>query len=99
MQTDPLLPNIIAIPSLVDGTVVEMTFSRRNLFRAVIIRSFQGLFRIRRDRWDVFDFEIIGKGYWSQDDQGSTLTDTIEIARVLAREKLSETSDGYDDKS
>jgi hypothetical protein len=40
--------------------------------------------------WDLSDWEHCGQAFWSQVGRGNTITDTIDNARLLAREKLLE---------
>lgn len=74
---------------------MEIVFSTNNLFRAVITRDDQSIFRVHRDYWCVSDYDYVGYAYWSQFDQMNTMTDSLESARELAKQALRETSDGY----
>ena len=78
------------MPNYVSENVVDLLFSDSKERRAVITEDREGLFRVHTDRWCSEDFEDIGKGYWAQDDRFATITDTIEIARNLAKEALNE---------
>jgi hypothetical protein len=90
------LPDIHQIPKFHSEDVVEILFSRKNNYRAIITKTRQGTFHVIREKWDLSDWDFIGKGYWNQNDQFKTLTDRLETARQLAREKLTETSEGLD---
>ena len=91
-------PETASIPSYSGLEVVEITFSRRQLYRAIIAKDSRGMLHVRRDRWDLSEYDHVGKGYWTQDDRGATLTDTLKIARELALEKIRETADGYNEE-
>ncbi len=87
-------PNTSHIPSLVNGTVVEIFYSQHNEFRAIILKRSDGTFQIWKEKWDLSEWDFIGEGFWNPQDPGTTFTDQIETARVLAREKLLATTDG-----
>lgn len=99
MKEDVPPPDTASIPAYIRESVVERLFSTNNLFRAVITKDAQAVFRVHRDYWCVSDYEYIGEGYWCQCDQMNTMTDTLESARELAQQKLRETSDGYETNS
>jgi len=99
MKTDVPPPDTDSIPAYIRESVEEILFSTNNLFRAVITRDEQGVFRVHRDYWCVSDFEYIGEGYWCQCDRMNTMTDTLENARALSKQKLRESSDGYQSNS
>jgi hypothetical protein len=40
--------------------------------------------------WDLSEWENSGFAFWSPVGQGTTITDTIDNAQLLAREKLRE---------
>ena len=96
MNGDIPPPDVEAIPVYVRESVEEILFSMHSLFRAVLTKDNQEVYRVHRDYWCVSDFEYIGKGYWCKCDQMNTMTDTLENARELAKQKLRETSDGYE---
>ena len=88
------LPDIHQVPKFHSEDVVEVLFSLNNNFRAIITKTRQGTYHVMREKWDLSDWEQIGEGYWNPDDRFKTLTDRLETARELAREKLSATPDG-----
>ena len=88
------IPDTSHTPSYFGEAVVEILYSQHNEFRAIVTKRREGTFRVRREKWDLGDWDVIGEGYWNEDDHGTTLTDRIETARVLAREKLLATTDG-----
>jgi len=89
-------PDIHNEPKFIAEDVVEILYSRKKTYRAIITRTQQHTFHIRRERWDLSDWDIIGEGYWNPDDPFTTLTDRLDTARTLAREKLAETFEGFD---
>jgi hypothetical protein len=89
------LPDTSLIPTSRGETVVEIIFSRHTQFRAIVTKKSQNIFRIQREKWSLSEFEHIGRGYWEPDEQGLTLTDQLETAQALAREKLAATTDGF----
>lgn len=89
-------PDLHSIPSFFNEEVVEISFSQNSKFRAIITKRKEGTFCVRREKWDLSEWEFIGKGFWNPNEPGTTLTDRIETARTLAREKLLSTTDGID---
>ena len=87
-------PDTSHTPSYFGEAVVEILYSQHDEFRTIITKRREETFRVRREKWDLGDWDAIGEGYWNEDDHGTTLTDRIETARVLAREKLLATTDG-----
>ena len=89
-------PDVHSIPSFINEEVVEIMFSKNSEFRAIITKRKEGTFCVRREKWDLGDWEFMGRGYWNPDERGKTLTDRIETARTLALEKLLATTDSVD---
>jgi hypothetical protein len=91
--TDPRdkIPNVTIIPSYPNETTLETVYSRNNNYRVAITRDSRGIFRMNEARWILSDYD--GKGVWEELGSGS-LTDTLEIARTLAQEKLRCTPEG-----
>lgn len=58
--------------------------------RAVLVRDSSGYLRVRYEKWDLSEWENSGYAFWGQVGQGTTITDTIDNARLLAREMLLE---------
>jgi hypothetical protein len=72
---------------------VECFYSSQQQYRAVISRDPAGRYRIRRERWNTGDWDIAKVAFWCDDDAMVTITDTLENARKLAAERLSEVPD------
>jgi hypothetical protein len=92
-------PDTRHTPSYFGEVVVEILYSTHDEFRAIITERPEGIFHVRKEKWDLSDWDIIRKGYWIPQDRGTTFTDRIETAQALAREKLQATSDGINSES
>ena len=88
MQFDLPPPDTQSRPSYHSEAVVEVLYSETKQRRAVITQDRDLHFRVHTDYWCLADFDYIGQGYWAQDDRFATITDTLERARVLAKEAL-----------
>jgi hypothetical protein len=53
-------------------------------------RDGKGLVRVRCEFWNLSEWEQSGIGFWNPRGKGATITDTIDNARALARERLIE---------
>jgi hypothetical protein len=89
-------PDTSHTPSYIGQVVVEILYSQHKNFRAVITIRQDGSFQIRMEKWELGDWEFIGKGYWNSQERSATFTDQLEAARALAREKLHGSPDGLD---
>jgi hypothetical protein len=71
--------------------VLECLYSADTEYRAVLTLDARGVIRVNcekwitSERWDGSNF-----AHWLTVGEGLTITDTIENARVLARERLTE---------
>src|ERR1700683_4921273 len=74
--------------------VLECSYSSNNTYRALLIQDDRGHFRVSCEKWDTSDWEYCADAFWSQIGRGITLTDTLENARKLARERLVELEAG-----
>jgi hypothetical protein len=83
----PPPPDIAHVPSFSGQTVVDTLYSDSKHCRAIITRDTPGTYRVYVQSWDTSDWKIAGEAFWSGHGSGS-LTDTLEVARTLAREKL-----------
>jgi hypothetical protein len=79
--------------SRVDEEEVECVYSPQRQYRVIISRDRAGRYRIHRERWDTGDWDIAKAAYWCEDDKMVTITDTVESARKLVAERLSEIPD------
>src|SRR5688500_15728442 len=68
-------------------TVVETLYSPSRQQRAIITRDTTGIYRIHIQFWDTSDWSAGYGAFWAPGGSGG-ITDTIEIARNLAREHL-----------
>jgi hypothetical protein len=93
-SADPPAPDTAARPSYISERVIEVLFSRKSQYRAIVTQDSQGLFRVHRDRWWIGDWDI-GQAFWIQDDHHATITDSADNARQLAQEALRATPDGF----
>jgi hypothetical protein len=89
MSREPPPPDSSHSPVFVSETVVEIIYSSNGTKRAVLTRDRENLFRVRLERWDTSDWEFVQSAYWGPVGGSSTITDTIESARVLGNESLS----------
>jgi|SRR5271166_5630571 len=83
-------PDTSHIPRCIDKTVVECLYSDDLKYRAVLLRDCGNNIHVRCETWDLSEWEDHGGAFWNQLTQGTTITDTIDNARVLARERLLE---------
>jgi hypothetical protein len=97
LATGPPTPDLTAPTSHPEEHEVERLHSRHGLYRVIISRDRAGLYRVRRERWATEDWGFGGAAFWCADDPETTITDSRENARQLAREKLVATSDGVDE--
>jgi hypothetical protein len=86
----PPQPDTNKVPRYVDETAVECIYSDDLHHRAVLLSDSANNFRVRCEKWDVSEWETSGIGFWMQVTQGTTMTDSIDTARLLARERLLE---------
>jgi arylamine N-acetyltransferase len=96
-NTGPSPPDVTAPTRHPDEDEVERLHSRHNLYRVIISRDRAGLYRVRRERWAIEDWDVGRAAFWCSDDPQTTITDSLASARHLAREKLAGTSDGMDE--
>jgi hypothetical protein len=73
---------------------IESRYSRSGLYRIIVSRDRAGRYRIHRQRWDTGDWDVARVAQWLEDDRMATITDTLENARSLARQRLEATPDG-----
>jgi predicted Rdx family selenoprotein len=69
---------------------LEIVYSSDDAYRALLLRDNGGLIRISCEKWDLSEWERSGRGFWNPTGSGTTITDTIDSARKLARERLVE---------
>jgi hypothetical protein len=87
-KAPPPPPDTSKIPRYKDKTFVECIYSDDLKYRAVLLRDGSGILHIRREMWDVAEWEVCSSAFWVQVTQGTTITDTIDNARSLGRERL-----------
>jgi hypothetical protein len=87
-KTPPPPPDTSKIPSYKDKAFVECIYSDDLKYRAVLLRDSSGHLHVRCEMWDFVEWEEFSGAFWAQITQGATITDTIESARSLARERL-----------
>jgi hypothetical protein len=78
------------MPRYVNLAVVECLYSEDSRHRAVLVRDSSDNLRVRCEMWDLSEWENSGLAFWGPAGQGTTITDTIDNARLLARERLRE---------
>jgi hypothetical protein len=78
------------MPRFVDLAVVECIYSEDSRHRAVLVRDTSDHLRVRCEMWDLSEWENSGFAFWSPVGKGTTITDTIDNARLLAGERLRE---------
>ena len=86
----PPPPDTSHIPRYVNLTVLECLYSEGSRYRAVLVRDSSAYLRVRYEKWDLSEWEDNSFGFWGPVGQGTTITDTIDNARLLARERLLE---------
>jgi hypothetical protein len=89
-------PDTRHAPAYIDELTLEVTYSRQNGFRAIVTRNADKRFRIRLEKWCLRDKNSPRSGHWREDGPGRTIAATLATARVLAQEKLAETTEGVD---
>ena len=82
-------PDLADEPSIAGEKIMEMLYSDSKEQRAIITRDASGIFRIHVQFWDTSDWKSGYGARWSGGGS-SSFTDTIEAARTLAREALTE---------
>jgi hypothetical protein len=70
--------------------VLECVYSCDNRYRAVLLRDDLGLFRVSCDKWDLSQWVSSGYAFWNPVGRGLTIVDSLENARLLARQRLLE---------
>jgi hypothetical protein len=88
----PPPPDTSAPVRIAGQRLVEEFFSPDQMHRILITQDESGVYRVRSFRWCVEDWEVGGGVFWMQDDTFSTMTDTLDDARRLARERVTELS-------
>ena len=83
-------PNKTDTPRYIDNSVLECIYPADGEYRAVVTRDAAGLLHVRCEMWDTSEWDSSNIAFWIPFGQGATLTDTIENARILARERLRE---------
>jgi hypothetical protein len=83
-------PDTTHTPQYRNGAVVECLYSADNRHRAVLVRAADGLLHIHCDVWDTSEWRDRRIAFWNPVGKGASITDTIENARVLGRERLLE---------
>jgi hypothetical protein len=86
----PPPPDTSHIPRYSNLTVLECLYSENLRYRAVLVRDSSGYLRVRYEMWNLSEWENSDVAFWGQVGQGTTITDTIDNARQLARERLLE---------
>jgi hypothetical protein len=84
----PPPPDTSVLLPVTGQQVVEEFFSPDKWQRVAILRDDQGIFRVRRFRWCIEDWEVAGRAFWIQVDAMNTMTDTLDDARRLAGDYL-----------
>jgi hypothetical protein len=87
-KAPPPPPDTSKIPRYLDETFVECIYSDDLKYRAVLLRDSSNNLRVRCEVWDLAEWEDYSGAFWMQVTQGTTITDTIDSARLLARERL-----------
>ena len=70
--------------------VLECLYSSDKGTRALLLRDERGLIHVSCEEWDLSEWEHAGYGFWNPLGSGTTITDTVDNARKLARERLAE---------
>jgi hypothetical protein len=83
----PPPPDVSHWPSIAGQNIDEILYSESKYERAIITRDASGIYRIHMQSWDTSDWKDGYGAFWCDRGSGS-LTDKIELARKLAREKL-----------
>jgi hypothetical protein len=82
-------PDLADRPSIPGQNIIDTLYSDSNQQRAIITRDTSGIYRIHVQFWDTSDWKAGYGARWSGVGSGS-FTDTVEVARALAREELAE---------
>jgi hypothetical protein len=83
----PPPPDLALQPKIPGQNIVETLYSDSRQHRAIITRDTSGIYRIHVQVWDTSDWKRGYAAFWVG--RGSnTFTDTLEVARTLAREHL-----------
>ena len=68
--------------------ILECLYSSDSKYRAMLLRDDNGLFRVSYEMWDLSEWEQLAYAFWSPVGKGATIVDSLENARLLARERL-----------
>jgi hypothetical protein len=83
----PPAPDITNPPLFSGETVVEILYSESKNERAIITGDNASIYRVYYQTWDDSDWDSGHAAFWN--DRGPNgMTDSVEIARRLAREAL-----------
>jgi hypothetical protein len=83
----PPPPNLDQVPAFPGQTIAETLYSDSKCYRAIITTDASGTYRVDIQFWDTSDWGLSGDAYWCGHGSG-TLTDSVDLARTLAREQL-----------
>lgn len=70
--------------------VLEVIYSLDHASRALLLRDERGLIHLCCQKWDLSEWDHCGHAFWNPVGRGTTITDSIDNARKLARERLVE---------
>ena len=71
-----------------DYVPIDILYSSTKKHRVVVTRDAAGRFWVDEERWHTGDAETKEPSHWCPYGRTSTITDTLENARQLGREKL-----------
>ncbi len=83
----PPPPDLSHQPTIPGQTVVEILYHDSKCTRAVITCDPSGTYRIHKQFWDTSDWKAGYGAFWYSVGNRS-FTDSIEIARTIARDEL-----------
>lgn len=83
----PPPPDVSHQPGIAGQSIDEILYSDSKCERAIITHDVSGIYRIHMQFWDIKDWKAGHGAFWYDEGSGS-YTDTLELARKLAQEKL-----------
>jgi hypothetical protein len=87
----PPAPNTALRTDYGEQDTIEITYSPSGAHRAAITRDRTGVIRVHSESWDVSDFHVGGSAWWRHDH--TSITDTVDRARLIAQELLKLTAE------
>ena len=83
----PPPPDVAHQPSIPGQSILQTLYSDSKQHRVIITRDTSGTYRMHAQFWDTSDWKAGYGAFWCGRGSGS-FTDSLDVARTLAREQL-----------